>query len=169
MTHSRYNKLTKTHLTLNEGEEFCETCRGEGMLVLRRDYSSLKMSSTLVCKDCLGAGKIDWIEKITGKKSHLPLVNLKMEKTNLVPKIKIRKLKMSKKKFLKEGEVLCDNCHGEAILPNISSVRVCTKCWGTGKLDWIELCTGKQIPHEIFKLPKVRISRYHMKYLSYLK
>ena len=89
MTDSRYNKLTKTHLTLNEGEEFCKTCRGEGMVVLRRDYSaSLKTSSTLVCKDCLGTGKIDWIEKATGKKSHLPLVNLRIEKTKLVPRIR---------------------------------------------------------------------------------
>jgi DnaJ-class molecular chaperone len=91
LTNSRYNKLTKTHLTLNKGEEFCKTCRGEGMVVLRRDYTSLKTSSSLVCKDCLGTGKIDWIEKVIGKKSHLPLVNLKIEKTKLIPRI--RKLK----------------------------------------------------------------------------
>jgi DnaJ-class molecular chaperone len=81
----RYNKLKKTHLTLNEGEEFCNTCRGEGMVKFKRDYT-FKKSGLLVCKDCLGTGKIDWIEKVTGKKSHLPLVNLKIEKTKIVPR-----------------------------------------------------------------------------------
>lgn len=83
----RYNKLTKTHLTLNEGEEFCKTCRGEGMVILKRNYLP-KPVSALVCKDCLGDGKIDWVEKVIGKKSHLPLVNLKIEKTKLVPRIR---------------------------------------------------------------------------------
>ena len=62
---------------------------------------------------------------------------------------------MSRKKFLKEGEVICDNCHGDT--PQYGdSITVCKKCWGSGKLDWIDVCVGKKIPDELFILPKIR-------------
>jgi len=56
---------------------------------------------------------------------------------------------------LEEGEVICDNCNGHT--KNFGeSITVCTKCWGTGKLDWIDLCVGKKAPGDIFNLPKLR-------------
>ena len=46
-----------------------------------------------------------------------------------------------------EGEVLCPKCNGSCVgeweQPAYSS---CEKCWGSGKLDWIELATGKERP-----------------------
>ena len=57
--------------------------------------------------------------------------------------------------ILKEGEVICDNCNGNT-KNYTESIAVCTKCWGTGKLDWIDLCVGKKFPDIIFELPKLR-------------
>ena len=62
---------------------------------------------------------------------------------------------MSEKKFLKEGEVICDSCHGDTKSYG-ESITVCTKCWGTGKLDWIDLCVGKKTPDSVFYMPKIR-------------
>ncbi len=48
------------------------------------------------------------------------------------------------------GEVVCDKCNGWG---NLYSEEVerhiirCNKCWGIGKLDWIEKAVGKK---EIF-------------------
>jgi RecJ-like exonuclease len=56
---------------------------------------------------------------------------------------------------LKEGEVICDNCHGKTKSFG-ESVTVCTKCWGTGKLDWIDLCVGKKHPDSVFFMPKLK-------------
>ncbi len=63
---------------------------------------------------------------------------------------------MSRKKFLKEGEVICDKCRGDSIISGPFASSICSKCWGTGKLDWIELCTGKKMPDSLFALPKIR-------------
>jgi len=57
---------------------------------------------------------------------------------------------------LEEGELICDNCYGDAFKNDGSSVTFCMKCWGTGKLDWVDLCVGKKMPHSIFALPKIR-------------
>ena len=56
---------------------------------------------------------------------------------------------------LEEGEVICDKCNGDVKSYN-ESFTVCTKCWGTGKLDWIDLCVGKKAPDGIFNLPKLK-------------
>jgi hypothetical protein len=50
---------------------------------------------------------------------------------------------------LKEGEVICDNCHGVTKQYG-ESLTVCKKCWGTGKLDWVDLCFGKKNPGIIY-------------------
>ena len=64
---------------------------------------------------------------------------------------------MKDKPYLEAGEVICDNCNGDGKLSiTLGSITVCTKCWGTGKLDWIEVCTGKMIPEHIFRIPLVR-------------
>jgi RecJ-like exonuclease len=56
---------------------------------------------------------------------------------------------------LKEGEVICDNCHGKTKSYG-ESLTICKKCWGTGKLDWIDLCVGKKSPFIDFYIPKIR-------------
>jgi len=53
---------------------------------------------------------------------------------------------MSEKTYLKEGEVICDKCHGDARILGAGGTSICTKCWGSGTLDWIEVCMGKVIP-----------------------
>lgn len=69
MTDLRYNKFKKIHLKLNEGEEFCKTCDGDGMVKSTKSYPGLiKKHGLLLCVDCMGDGKIDWIEKATGKR-----------------------------------------------------------------------------------------------------
>jgi len=50
---------------------------------------------------------------------------------------------------LEEGEIICDNCHGKSKSFG-ESVTVCMKCWGAGKLDWIEACVGKAPPRSVF-------------------
>ncbi|MGD2072670.1 MAG: hypothetical protein PVG65_04185 [Candidatus Thorarchaeota archaeon] len=45
------------------------------------------------------------------------------------------------------GEVICDKCNGWGSLftdDNNHSIQ-CNKCWGEGKLDWIEKATGKKL------------------------
>jgi len=56
---------------------------------------------------------------------------------------------------LEKGEVICDKCNGNTKQYG-ESVTVCTKCWGTGKLDWIDLCVGKQLPDVIIYSPKIK-------------
>ena len=89
----RYNKYKKTLLSLDEGEEFCKTCNGDGIISSKRSYPTLNIrtGNPLVCKDCLGDGKIDWIEKATGKRPQIPFINMTIERTKLVPRV--RKLK----------------------------------------------------------------------------
>lgn len=45
------------------------------------------------------------------------------------------------------GQVVCPSCNGSCLgeweQPAYSS---CERCWGSGKLDWIELAMGKERP-----------------------
>lgn len=52
------------------------------------------------------------------------------------------------KDLLKEGEILCPKCEGSGGEPgdSRSPVPVCDRCWGDGKLDWIDLIMGKPKP-----------------------
>lgn len=65
----RLNYFKKVYISLNEGEEFCDMCNGKG-----RVKGTFKVSQydhpgfDLLCDKCLGDGKLDWIDKITGKK-----------------------------------------------------------------------------------------------------
>ena len=56
---------------------------------------------------------------------------------------------------LEEGEIICDNCHGKSKSFG-ESFTVCMKCWGTGKLDWVEACVGKAHPVGIMSIPKLK-------------
>jgi len=56
-----YNTNLRKYIFLSEGETICKKCNGKGRVPLR-------VGITLECSECLGEGKIDWIEKITTKK-----------------------------------------------------------------------------------------------------
>ncbi len=77
----RYNKLKKAFTELKEGEQFCETCHGEGKVRSKRPY---KKGSLLICKDCLGHGKLDWVECAVGKKLETPGVDIQIEEMEIV-------------------------------------------------------------------------------------
>jgi hypothetical protein len=58
---------------------------------------------------------------------------------------------------LEKGEVICDRCFGKGVM-RITEQRgksfypvkkMCDKCHGDGKLDWIENIRGKDAPNEI--------------------
>lgn len=58
----RYNSEKKQLIELYEGEEFCSKCKGKGRVPIRDNIM-------LRCNLCNGDGKIDWVEKVTGKRS----------------------------------------------------------------------------------------------------
>jgi len=57
---------------------------------------------------------------------------------------------------LEEGEVICNKCSGKRRIETdkpkwwrlrLSEIEsLCPKCWGDGKLDWIENAVGKKRP-----------------------
>jgi DnaJ-class molecular chaperone len=63
-----FNKYKNRFITLEEGEEFCEKCKGKGITVVKLKALNMTLfRKPLTCSECLGDGKIDWIEKVTGK------------------------------------------------------------------------------------------------------
>ncbi len=56
---------------------------------------------------------------------------------------------------LKEGEVICPECRGKGKMCGVNySYRICTKCRGARKLDWIEVCMGtRQLGERWFAPP----------------
>ena len=68
MINERYNKYKKCLISLEEGEEFCTKCKGEGIIVRKRRSGLFRNSVRLCCSKCNGDGKVDWVEKATGKK-----------------------------------------------------------------------------------------------------
>ena len=69
-----------TNITKNDldiGEEVCPACKGTGEHLV--DFPVInptkgipeRMKINFVCEVCLGKGKLDWIEKITGVKQIL--------------------------------------------------------------------------------------------------
>ena len=55
---------------------------------------------------------------------------------------------MEEKKTLKEGEIICPKCNGTGGIDDgcldEELIKTCGKCYGNGKLDWIEAAMGKQ-------------------------
>jgi len=54
---------------------------------------------------------------------------------------------MKKKIELKEGEIICPKCKGKGTYcfkGVYSNKRICEKCFGSGKLDWVEIIVGKK-------------------------
>jgi len=67
---TRFNKYKKRLITLRDGEQFCKKCDGKGIVSNRltiHDRSTFVAAKYLICSECLGDGKIDWVEKVTGK------------------------------------------------------------------------------------------------------
>ena len=65
-----YNKYKRKVIVLSEGEEFCKKCRGRGVVYAPGKLKNPSFTTKvypLRCNECLGDGKIDWIEKVTGK------------------------------------------------------------------------------------------------------
>lgn len=57
-----YNLWTeKPYITLKPAEEICPTCEGHGTV-------NHKGHGYHICNFCSGAGKVDWIKRIRGKK-----------------------------------------------------------------------------------------------------
>ena len=50
---------------------------------------------------------------------------------------------------LKPGEVICNECNGTGLKTN-QVYHPCPKCYGTGKLDWIENIVGRNMDYEIW-------------------
>ena len=48
---------------------------------------------------------------------------------------------------LKEGEVICRWCEGSGFIYGVGhSYKTCDKCFGIGKLDWIDNAKGGKTP-----------------------
>ena len=48
---------------------------------------------------------------------------------------------------LKPGEVICDECNGSCINYDLEFIKIwghtdCPKCWGKGKLNWVDNLVG---------------------------
>jgi len=51
-------------MKLEQGEIICDECNGSG------GYRQKPINSFLVCKKCLGSGKLNWVENIFGKREN---------------------------------------------------------------------------------------------------
>lgn len=67
ITDKVYNINSKQYIFLDEGEEFCPKCRGRGRIIKKSKGEKPRIS--LICSTCYGMGKLDWVEKVVGKKS----------------------------------------------------------------------------------------------------
>lgn len=65
-----YNAHHKKIIEINDGEKCCLKCKGKGV-VKQFPRTILSKEIVLVCDKCLGDGKIDWVEKATGKSNRL--------------------------------------------------------------------------------------------------
>jgi DnaJ-class molecular chaperone len=65
----RFNKKHNMLIELENGEVFCSKCKGRGLVPNRgrRFPSPMTAAKYLTCDKCFGDGKLDWIERITGK------------------------------------------------------------------------------------------------------
>ena len=54
---------------------------------------------------------------------------------------------------MKLGEKKCPKCKGMGYTSEVNDVfTTCDKCWGHGKLDWIEMVIGKRMNSCVFHL-----------------
>ena len=66
---------------------------------------------------------------------------------------------------LKPGEEICPQCEGTGEEPGkfIEGFRItCHRCWGDGKLDWIEMAMGKPNLQGNYRInPCAGVDLYH--------
>jgi hypothetical protein len=62
MTIEAYNKYLNIFINVSEGEELCPKCLGKGVVPLRKILKEKRVRN-LTCNECLGKGKLDWVEK----------------------------------------------------------------------------------------------------------
>jgi len=62
------NRYLNKHITLDDGEEFCPKCKGNGRLPRKKGGQIKGLTMFLKCNVCSGEGKMDWVEKVVGKK-----------------------------------------------------------------------------------------------------
>ena len=67
---------------------------------------------------------------------------------------------MNKPPELLPGEEICPDCSGTGLAEDYRKYQfppMCGKCWGAGKLDWIQMAMGKSMnPCSSIVLPKLR-------------
>lgn len=64
----RLNRYKNRLISLKDGEQFCQKCRGKGVVPQSpMPHPPFSKSTQLVCDICFGDGKLDWVEKATGK------------------------------------------------------------------------------------------------------
>jgi DnaJ-class molecular chaperone len=68
MEEKYYNAVFNKYIYINEGERLCPKCRGRGRVPRCGPWSQKYKVSYLRCDECLGDGKIDWIEDVVGKR-----------------------------------------------------------------------------------------------------
>ena len=61
----RYNQILKRYIIINDGEKLCNKCHGKGIVPQKPGNKFVKVA--LVCDQCRGDGKIDWVEQVIGK------------------------------------------------------------------------------------------------------
>jgi len=69
MSDLRFNKFKNQFISLRKGEQFCKKCKGRGVVLNEntQNRTPFLASKYLTCSICFGDGKLDWIEKATGK------------------------------------------------------------------------------------------------------
>jgi DnaJ-class molecular chaperone len=60
-----FNSFCNKYIIINDGEELCFKCKGKGTVKITNIFN--RQSIILKCDKCLGDGKIDWVDKATGK------------------------------------------------------------------------------------------------------
>jgi DnaJ-class molecular chaperone len=61
-----YNYFFKKYIVILDGEKVCSKCKGKGV-VLEKNFFKMDKSMALKCSDCLGDGKLDWVDVAMGK------------------------------------------------------------------------------------------------------
>jgi len=65
MNIKRYNMYKRDYIILEEWEVFCSVCGGRGLIIYKHPRTTKRR--LLKCYKCFGYGKLDWIERATGK------------------------------------------------------------------------------------------------------